>query len=60
MTQNDWNKFQDGHHIVNKYIEDIKGHFSNTELTDIYNHLGIVNGNIIKELYDKYNQKVGE
>ncbi len=60
MTQNDWNKFQDGHHIVNKYIEDIKGHFSSTELTDIYNHLCIVNGNIIKELYDKYNQKVGE
>ena len=55
----DWEMFQDGHRIVNKYIDDNKGRFSSTELTDIYNHLGIVNAQIIQELYDKHNKKFG-
>ena len=58
-TPEDWEMFQDGHRIVNKYIDDNKGRFSSTELTDIYNHLGIVNAQIIQELYDKHNKKFG-
>ena len=58
-TPEDWEMFQDGHRIVNKYIDDNKGRFSSTELTDIYSHLAIVNGQIIQELYDKHNKKFG-
>jgi serine/threonine protein kinase len=58
-TPEDWEMFQDGHRIVNKYIDDNKGRFSSTELTDIYSHLGIVNAQIIQELYDKHNKKFG-